>query len=444
MSSKAENKTLNTPEHQRLSLYFRHPVLLKTVAWLGGLSFIGNTGIVWADFRPISGSKPVAAAKETAHSVVAASTPAQLSVPAVSPLQAVERASASVTERPISRLQHTNVLAADNYTVGVMANNVPSDMPAAVEIFVPRPLSSTIPTTSASKVKPKFGSKSSIVTQSVPATGIISKSKPTAAPFGGSHVATPLVAVPTPFGQGSKSTAIVPPLQPSRLGVPRAGQDRIPTVQVPTATTRPVIQNAVVPAVPQLPQVNKTVPTVTSLPTVSPTASKPTAVNSAGGSAGYISADLIYPLSTPAPTTSKFGWRTHPITGKRRFHSGVDIGAPMGAPVVAAASGTVVSAGWQGGYGKAIVIQHNGVQQTLYGHLSEVFVQPGQTIEQGIVIGRVGSTGNSTGPHLHFEARVATSDGWVATDPGADIQYALENLRRAMPTAQRDVPTGNN
>ena len=151
------------------------------------------------------------------------------------------------------------------------------------------------------------------------------------------------------------------------------------------------------------------------------------------------STQLIYPLSSPAPTTSSFGWRTHPITGSRRFHSGVDIGAPMGAPVVAAGTGTIVSAGWFGGYGKAIVIQHNGIQQTLYGHLSEVFVQPGQRIEQGTVIGRVGSTGNSTGPHLHFETRVATSDGWIAIDPSEDIRYALDNLRRSMPFAQREL-----
>ena len=159
---------------------------------------------------------------------------------------------------------------------------------------------------------------------------------------------------------------------------------------------------------------------------------------------GETSAQLIYPLSTPAPTTSGFGWRTHPITGSRRFHSGVDIGAPMGAPVVAAGTGIVISSGWLGGYGKAIVIQHNGVQQTLYGHLSEVFVQPGQRIEQGTVIGRVGSTGNSTGPHLHFETKVATADGWVAVDPGDDIKYALDNLRQAAPFAQRDLPPGYN
>jgi murein DD-endopeptidase MepM/ murein hydrolase activator NlpD len=153
---------------------------------------------------------------------------------------------------------------------------------------------------------------------------------------------------------------------------------------------------------------------------------------------------VIYPLLNPAPITSRFGWRTHPLTGSRRFHSGVDIGAPAGAPVVATANGSVISAGWNGGYGKAVIIQHNGVQQTLYGHLSEISVQAGQVITQGTVIGLVGSTGNSTGPHLHFENRTSSGDTWTAVDPSTDIQYAVENLRRSMPFAHRDLPPGYN
>ena len=150
----------------------------------------------------------------------------------------------------------------------------------------------------------------------------------------------------------------------------------------------------------------------------------------------------IYPLATPAPITSRFGWRTHPLTGMRRFHSGIDIGAPMGAPVVATGSGTVVSAGWNSGYGKAVVIQHNGVQQTLYGHLSEVSVRAGQPIAQGTVIGLVGSTGNSTGPHLHFESRASTSTGWTAVDPSQEIRYAMDTLQRSAPFARKDMPPG--
>jgi murein DD-endopeptidase MepM/ murein hydrolase activator NlpD len=151
----------------------------------------------------------------------------------------------------------------------------------------------------------------------------------------------------------------------------------------------------------------------------------------------------IYPLTNPAPITSRYGWRTHPLTGNRRFHSGLDIAAPSGSPVVATGAGTVISAGWNGGYGKAIIIQHSDTQQTLYGHLSEVSVQAGQTIAQGTVIGLVGSTGNSTGPHLHFESRMPNIAGvWSAVDPTQEIKYAVDTLRRSMPYARKELPPG--
>ena len=135
---------------------------------------------------------------------------------------------------------------------------------------------------------------------------------------------------------------------------------------------------------------------------------------------------LVFPLSIPAPITSLFGWRTHPIEGGQRFHSGTDLGAPMGTPVLAAYAGKVALADFLGGYGLAVAVEHNkGTQQTLYGHLSEIFVKPGEWVKQGMVIGRVGSTGLSTGPHLHFEFRQLTAQGWVAMDPGEQLEYAL-------------------
>ena len=182
------------------------------------------------------------------------------------------------------------------------------------------------------------------------------------------------------------------------------------------------------------------------LPIAPPTATTPAIPASPASidnsAAPESSAEFIYPLMNPARISSRFGWRTHPLTGKRRFHSGLDIAAPSGAPVVATGSGTVISAGWNGGYGKAIVIQHNDTQQTLYGHLSEISVQPGQSIAQGTVIGLVGSTGNSTGPHLHFESRMPTDGVWTAVDPMPEIQYAVENLRRSMPYARKNLPPG--
>ena len=146
---------------------------------------------------------------------------------------------------------------------------------------------------------------------------------------------------------------------------------------------------------------------------------------------------LIFPLAIPAPITSLFGWRVHPITGEQRFHSGTDLGAPIGTPVLAAYAGRVALADFLGGYGLAVVLDHNkDTQQTLYGHLSEIFVKPGEWVKQGVVIGRVGDSGLSTGPHLHFEFRQLTPDGWVAMDAGMELEYSLAQLMKTMGIAQ--------
>jgi murein DD-endopeptidase MepM/ murein hydrolase activator NlpD len=162
------------------------------------------------------------------------------------------------------------------------------------------------------------------------------------------------------------------------------------------------------------------------------------------GRPGNGNISLLFPLSIPASITSLFGWRTHPISGTSRFHSGTDIGAPMGTPVLAALAGQVTLADFMGGYGLAIALDHSkGTQQTLYAHLSEIFVKPGEWIKQGTVIGRVGSTGASTGPHLHFEFRQLTADGWVAQDPGFALEQALAQLLQSMQVAQVPGETGD-
>jgi murein DD-endopeptidase MepM/ murein hydrolase activator NlpD len=148
--------------------------------------------------------------------------------------------------------------------------------------------------------------------------------------------------------------------------------------------------------------------------------------------------DLIYPVPIVASITSAFGWRVHPIAGTGRMHQGTDIGAPLGTPVLAAYPGEVATADWSGGYGLMVVLRHlEGTQESRYAHLSEVYVQQGETVEQGTVIGRVGSTGYSTGPHLHFEWRHLTEQGWVAVDAGVHLEYALDNLMRSMQLAQQ-------
>ncbi len=106
------------------------------------------------------------------------------------------------------------------------------------------------------------------------------------------------------------------------------------------------------------------------------------------------------------PITSGFGWRLHPIYGSRRFHTGIDFGVPIGTPVRAAERGTVLYAGWYGGYGYTVIINHGGGITTLYAHNSRLTVGVGQEIQRGQVVAASGSTGLSTGPHVHFEVRV--------------------------------------
>lgn len=113
---------------------------------------------------------------------------------------------------------------------------------------------------------------------------------------------------------------------------------------------------------------------------------------------------LAWPVN--GEITSPFGWRVHPIWGTQIFHAGLDIGADYGDPVHAADSGTVVFAGWMGGYGNAVMIDHGGGMVTLYGHNSSITVGEGEQVSKGQTIALAGSTGNSTGPHCHFEVRI--------------------------------------
>ncbi len=112
---------------------------------------------------------------------------------------------------------------------------------------------------------------------------------------------------------------------------------------------------------------------------------------------------LLWPVS--GPITSGYGWRIHPIFGTREFHTGIDIAAPYGTPIVAAHEGTIIFNGWMRGYGMLVILDHGGGLTTTYSHLSAALVRVGDHAARGAVIARIGSTGWSTGPHLFFEVR---------------------------------------
>lgn len=145
--------------------------------------------------------------------------------------------------------------------------------------------------------------------------------------------------------------------------------------------------------------------------------------------------------------TSGFGMRRHPILRFARMHSGIDFGARYGTPVVAAADGEVAGAGWAGGYGRQVQVRHEGGVVTTYSHMSGIAAAPGQQVRQGEVIGYVGSTGISTGPHLHFEVRMggrAVNPMGVrlqtrATIAGAELKAFKARLKSLLAIGQKQT-----
>ena len=115
---------------------------------------------------------------------------------------------------------------------------------------------------------------------------------------------------------------------------------------------------------------------------------------------------FAWPSNSSTRITSSYGYRTHPISGKQSLHRGIDIGAALGSNVLAAESGTVITAGWNNSYGYYITINHGGGLVTLYAHNSKLLVSKGDKVTKGQVIAKCGSTGNSTGPHIHFEVQL--------------------------------------
>jgi murein DD-endopeptidase MepM/ murein hydrolase activator NlpD len=119
----------------------------------------------------------------------------------------------------------------------------------------------------------------------------------------------------------------------------------------------------------------------------------------------YIGGELGWPVPGYYKITSQYGNRYHPILKKNKMHTGIDIAVPSGTSVLAANAGTVIYSGYNGGYGNTVIIDHGGKISTLYAHNSKLLVKVGDKIEKGKVVSKSGSTGLSTGPHLHFEVR---------------------------------------
>lgn len=145
----------------------------------------------------------------------------------------------------------------------------------------------------------------------------------------------------------------------------------------------------------------------------------------------YIGGELAWPVPGYTVITSKYGMRTHPITGVYKLHTGVDIRAPMGATFISANDGIVTKASYNSAYGNMVIVDHGGGVSTLYAHGSEILVQVGQTVKRGDAVLKVGSTGYSTGPHAHFEVRL----NGVVTDP---MPYITNGL---VPGTQNDEQT---
>lgn len=150
----------------------------------------------------------------------------------------------------------------------------------------------------------------------------------------------------------------------------------------------------------------------------------------------FVRSTVAIPSGMPlrgSTLTSGYGMRTHPVLRKRRAHKGVDLAAPTGTPIYATADGIVTRADWFSSYGLYISVDHGGELETRFAHLSRLAVEAGERVKKGDLIGYVGSTGRSTGPHLHYEVRV----GGVAVNP---IPYMKEtNVQLAFETGRSDA-----
>jgi murein DD-endopeptidase MepM/ murein hydrolase activator NlpD len=413
MTRKATNPT-QPNQSSRWQLLLRHPLLLKALTWLSSLSIMASASVSWAEIKPIEITSPAV----NSGKVLTGESPTET-------IQAALTDSDLVSLNNHKKL-HNDLFGANNLTVAVQKNNSRRTyraQPGILNNAASKPAQQLVSNLNSS-VRPQSNLHPA-ASQVTNIQRVSYRAEPAVAPL---PMATTTKAKPLARQQSAKpQVQVEKPQVLASLNVPGA----VPLYVAPPQTN-------LIPAISKIPTVStpKTLQ-VSPLPTVQVARANTVSPTGLAISNYGVNSDFIYPLATPAPMTSAFGWRIHPITGNRRFHSGQDLGAPTGTPIVAVAKGRVVVANWHGGYGKTVIIEHDGRLQTLYGHMSEIFVQEGQEIAQGTVIGQVGSTGNSTGPHLHFETKVPTAEGWMVIDPGQDLRYALNNLEQALRLARR-------
>ena len=406
----------------------RHPLLLKALTWLSSLTIMANASVSWAEIKPIELTLKSPNAELFQSLTTASATPIDSSGP-----------SSSEYSNKYKKL-HKDLLGADNFTVAVQKNTS-----SFRRTYRSQPgILTTNKNVNKNTVKsPERQLVSRLVSNVQPQIRHVSY-RPGAAPelLPLPSVVQPVVAKPVApvrarfVAQPRKQPQIrvEKPQTLASWSVPGA----LPSISNPVPVYVAPPQSSIIPQIAEMPKVARpATPQISPLPTVQVAQVISVAPTSLAMSNYSVNSDFVYPLSTPAPISSPYGWRIHPLTGNRRFHAGQDLAAPSGTPIVAVANGRVVLANWHGGYGKAVIIEHNGRLQTLYGHMSEIFVQEGQEIKQGTVIGQVGSTGASSGPHLHFETKLPTAEGWVAVDPAEDLRYALNNLEQAVRLARR-------
>jgi murein DD-endopeptidase MepM/ murein hydrolase activator NlpD len=157
--------------------------------------------------------------------------------------------------------------------------------------------------------------------------------------------------------------------------------------------------------------------------------------SSAARPTGTVSIPSLIPVSSNRSMSSGFGMRVHPVLGGLRAHKGIDLPATTGTPIHASADGVVGKADWFGGYGLFVELEHGAGMETRYGHMSRIAVAEGQTVHKGDVIGYVGSTGRSTGSHLHYEVRI----GGEAVNPLPYMQTVAPGIAGSNMLASNDT-----